>query len=30
MIHLGYVVKAEEIVVAAKAFEAELKRQKLI
>ena len=30
MIHLGYVVKAEEIVVAAKAYEAELKRQKLI
>jgi hypothetical protein len=30
MIHLGYVIKAREIVVAAKAFEAELKRQKLI
>ena len=30
MIHLGYVVKAEEIVVAAKAFEDHLKRQKLI
>lgn len=30
MIHLGYVLKAEEIVVAAKAFEAELKRRMLI
>ena len=30
MIHLGYVVKAGEIVVVAQAFEAELKRQKLI
>jgi hypothetical protein len=30
MIHLGYVLKAEEIVVAAEALEAELKRQQLI
>jgi hypothetical protein len=30
MIHLGYVIKAEEIVVVAKAFEDLLKRQKCI